>query len=136
MRTTGVDSVLILDNGLENPEYLVLLCSSLEILKKPCTLPESLTLPVLHYGCASTVDMARDVTYPLVPVINFLGVFLVLLPFSTRTLRQRWNTGICMYAIYVATMCLFLAVDTIVWANNFNIISPVWCDIGKLRALL
>ena len=103
MRTTGVDSVLILDNGLRNPEYLVLLCSSLEILKKPCTLPESLTLP-LHYGCASTVNMARDVTYPLVPVINFLGVFLVLLPFSTRTLRQRWNTGICMYAIYVATM--------------------------------
>jgi len=34
-----------------------------------------------------------------------------------------------MLAIYVSIMCLFLAIDTIVWSNNFNIITPVWCDI-------
>lgn len=36
-----------------------------------------------------------------------------------------------MLAIYISTMSLFIAVDTIVWANNFSIISPVWCDISE-----
>lgn len=76
--------------------------------------------------------MAQDPTYPLIPIINFVGFFLTLIPFSTSAL-QRWNTGICMLAIYISAMCLFLAIDTIVWANNFNIISPVWCDIGESR---
>lgn len=74
--------------------------------------------------------MAQDSTYPFIPCLNFLGFLLVLIPFSTSAL-QKWNTGVCMFAFYTSIMCLFIAIDTIVWSDNFNIIAPVWCDIGE-----
>lgn len=79
--------------------------------------------------------MAQDPTFPLIPILNFIGVLLVLIPFSTSSL-QKWNTGVCMLAIYVSVMCLFIAIDTIVWSNNFNVIAPVWCDIGEFMPAL
>lgn len=74
--------------------------------------------------------MAEDPTYPLVPIIHVFGFFLVLVPFSFKSM-QKWNTGICMVAIYVSVMCLLVANDTIVWSNDDNIFASVWCDIGE-----
>lgn len=75
--------------------------------------------------------MAQDPTYPLIPTVNFLGLMLIVIPFSNKPMR-RWNTGICMFAIYVAIMCLLTAIDTIIWsAGNYIVTEPIWCDIGE-----
>ena len=70
-----------------------------------------------------------DPTFPLVPVANLLAFLLVLIPLIT-TVHKQWNTGVCMYAIWVGTMALIRGINTIVWADNARIVAPVWCDIS------
>ena len=71
-----------------------------------------------------------DPTYPLNPIIQFICFFLVVLPLCTGLLKP-WNTGICMYAIWVALSSLVRGTNAIVWSDNVNIVSPIWCDISK-----
>ena len=35
-----------------------------------------------------------------------------------------------MYALWAASLCLSIAVDTVVWADSIKNYAPVWCDIG------
>ena len=71
-----------------------------------------------------------DPTFPLVPIANFIACVLALLPLCT-SIRQIWNFGVCMYAIWVATVAFCTAINTIVWSDNVNITAPVWCDISE-----
>lgn len=68
--------------------------------------------------------------YPITPVGCFFGIILALLPLLSR--RQAWNTGVCMYAIWIALVNLITFVDTIIWHNNVHVVVPVWCDISAL----
>lgn len=76
-----------------------------------------------------------DPTYPLLPIANFICLFLVLLPLSTLV-RGSWNMGVHVLAIWVALESLIRGVNSIVWADNANVIAPVWCDISELRRSL
>ncbi|KAH8108401.1 GPCR fungal pheromone mating factor [Phellopilus nigrolimitatus] len=69
-----------------------------------------------------------DPSYPLLPLVNFLCAFLVLLPL--RSLFTHWNTGVWMYAVWVSLSCLAHAVNAIVWRDNADVVAPVWCDIS------
>lgn len=70
-----------------------------------------------------------DPTYPLNPIVQFICFFLVILPLASGLLKP-WNTGICMYAIWVALSSLIRGTNAIIWFDNVNIIAPIWCDIS------
>ena len=76
-----------------------------------------------------------DPTYPLVPIANFMAFIFAVIPLSTALVRQSWNVGVCMLAIWLAITTLINVVDTIIWAGNTNDIAPVWCDIGEFSCL-
>ncbi|KAG2335733.1 STE3-domain-containing protein [Suillus weaverae] len=67
-------------------------------------------------------------TYPLLPVISFLGFFLILIPFPWHL--QGWNAGTCVYMIWGAISCLIQFVNSIIWRNSALNVAPVWCDIS------
>ncbi|KAG1789909.1 pheromone A receptor-domain-containing protein [Suillus variegatus] len=67
-------------------------------------------------------------TYPLIPVVSFLGFLLVLIPFPWHL--QAWNAGTCVYMIWVAISCLIQFVNSIIWRNTALNVAPVWCDIS------
>lgn len=74
-----------------------------------------------------------DPTYPLIPILNLLSCALVLLPLLTM-FHQGWNTptGVCMLALWIAVETFITGVDAIVWSDNVEDVTPVWCDISKL----
>ncbi|KAG1751804.1 putative fungal pheromone GPCR, STE3-type [Suillus lakei] len=67
-------------------------------------------------------------TYPLLPVVSFLGFFLVLIPFPWHL--QAWNAGTCVYMLWGAISCLIQFVNSIIWRSNALNVAPVWCDIS------
>lgn len=71
-----------------------------------------------------------DPTYPLVPIANFIGCFLILVSL-VGLLHRPWNTGVSMFAIYAFLQSLIVGIDAIVWSDNVNDVAPVWCDIGE-----
>ena len=71
--------------------------------------------------------MSLDPTYPFVPVVNFLGAFLVLIPLPWQL--QSWNTGICMTMIWTCIGCLIRGVNSVAWKDNVEDSAPLWCDI-------
>lgn len=71
-----------------------------------------------------------DSTYPLVPLANLLACVLVLASMS-KSMFQTWNVGVCSFAIWVLITGFTIAVDAIVWADDFENSAPVWCDIGE-----
>ncbi|KAI0729139.1 putative fungal pheromoneG-protein-coupled receptor [Fomitopsis betulina] len=72
--------------------------------------------------------MAADPTYPLYPILTFLGFTLALIPLPWH--MQSWNSGTCYYMIWTALGCLNEFVNSIVWANTVLNVAPVWCDIS------
>jgi pheromone a factor receptor len=58
--------------------------------------------------------------YPVigVPVLSLYGV--------------AWNTGTCLYMIWVGLGCLLQCINSIVWNKNMIDRAPVYCDICKL----
>ena len=42
-----------------------------------------------------------------------------------------WNTGTCLYMIWVGFGCLMQCINSIVWNNNMINRAPVYCDICK-----
>ncbi|KAG1816849.1 pheromone A receptor-domain-containing protein [Suillus subaureus] len=74
------------------------------------------------------MSYSANPTYPLLPVISFLGFFLVLIPFPWHL--QAWNAGTCVYMIWVAISCLIQFVNSIIWRNSALNVAPVWCDIS------
>lgn len=76
------------------------------------------------------LHLAMDPTYPLVPIVNFFGLFLVILCIYGSSLTA-WNTGVHMYAIWVALECLVRGINSIIWHGNIRNIAPIWCDISE-----
>ena len=89
--------------------------------KQPC---EAIYRRVL---APSPSEMAADPTYPLYPIIAFLGFVLALTPLPWHF--QSWNSGTCYYMVWTALACLNQFINSIVWANNAINVAPVWCDI-------
>jgi pheromone a factor receptor len=52
-----------------------------------------------------------------IPVLSLYGV--------------AWNTGTCLYMIWVGLGCLLQCINSIVWNKNFINRVPVYCDICK-----
>jgi pheromone a factor receptor len=75
------------------------------------------------------MSYSANPTYPLLPIISFLGFFLVLIPFPWHL--QGWNAGTCVYMIWVAFSCLIQFVNSIIWRNSALNVAPVWCDISS-----
>ncbi|KAI0318444.1 GPCR fungal pheromone mating factor [Amylostereum chailletii] len=68
--------------------------------------------------------------YPLVPVANVIASVLILLSVINSSSRHAWNAGVVMLGVWIFALGLITAVDAIVWSNNVDIVSPVWCDIS------
>lgn len=74
------------------------------------------------------MSYSANPTYPLLPVMSFLGFFLILLPFPWHL--QAWNAGTCVYMIWGAISCLIQFLNSIIWRNSALNVAPVWCDIS------
>ncbi|KAJ3730847.1 pheromone receptor [Lentinula raphanica] len=73
--------------------------------------------------------LASDPTYPLFPVLAFIGFVLCTIPLSWHF--QAWNSGTCAFMIWTGVTCLVTCVNSIVWADNALNVAPVWCDISS-----
>ncbi|KAI0311319.1 GPCR fungal pheromone mating factor [Amylostereum chailletii] len=71
-----------------------------------------------------------DPTYPLVPMVNIIAAFLVMLSLLSRSIPQAWNAGILMLGCWLFAYSIVIGVDTIQWADNANNPAPIWCDIA------
>ncbi|KAJ3876744.1 pheromone receptor [Lentinula edodes] len=71
---------------------------------------------------------ASDPTFPLFPILSFLGFVLSVIPLPWHF--QAWNSGTCAFMVWVGCFCLVLFVNSIIWADNAINSVPVWCDIS------
>ncbi|KAJ7223583.1 putative fungal pheromone GPCR, STE3-type [Mycena pura] len=74
-----------------------------------------------------------DPTYPLFPIIAFVGSVLVLVPLPWHLQAQ--NSGTCFYVLWSFLATLNQFINSIVWANDTVDRAPVWCDIS-IRIML
>ena len=74
-----------------------------------------------------TMRRSHDPTYPLYPILSFLGFVVCLIPLPWHI--QAWNSGTCAFMIWTAISCLIGFVNSLVWTGNVNNLAPVWCDI-------
>ena len=68
-------------------------------------------------------------TFKVRESIHIIWVFL-------RMYGSAWNTGTCLYMIWVGLGCLVQFINSIVWSKNMINRAPVYCDISKLFAVL
>ncbi|KAJ3862129.1 pheromone receptor [Lentinula novae-zelandiae] len=68
-----------------------------------------------------------DPTFPLFPILSFLGFVLSVIPLPWHF--QAWNSGTCAFMLWVGSFCLILFIDSLIWADNAINSIPVWCDI-------
>lgn len=71
-----------------------------------------------------------DPTFPLVPIANALACVLILIPLI-HLLSGPWNTGVCMFGIWVFLVGVATCVNTSLFSDNVNDKAPIWCDIGE-----
>lgn len=69
-----------------------------------------------------------DPTFPLVPITNALACVLILIPLI-HLLSGPWNTGVCMFGIWVFFVGVATCVNTSLFSDNVNDKAPIWCDI-------
>ncbi|KAK7030188.1 STE3-like pheromone receptor [Favolaschia claudopus] len=69
-----------------------------------------------------------DPTYPAFPLFSFLGFVLVLIPLPWHF--QAWNSGTCLFMIWVSISCLIGFVNSIIWGDSIADVAPIWCDIS------
>ncbi|KAH6890865.1 pheromone A receptor-domain-containing protein [Coprinopsis sp. MPI-PUGE-AT-0042] len=72
---------------------------------------------------------SSDPTYPLFPILSFLGFVVSFLPLPWHL--QAWNSGTCAYMVWTGTGCLILFINSLVWAGNISNPAPIWCDISS-----
>ncbi|KAH6907369.1 pheromone receptor Rcb2 B44 [Coprinopsis sp. MPI-PUGE-AT-0042] len=77
--------------------------------------------------------MTLDPTYPLFPVVAFIGFVVSLVPLPWHL--QAWNSGTCFFMMWTSLACLNQFVNSLVWSGNVTNHSPVWCEIS-IRILL
>ncbi|KAI6143277.1 STE3-domain-containing protein [Pisolithus tinctorius] len=57
----------------------------------------------------------------------FIGFVLCTIPLPWHL--EAWNTGTCLYMIWVALGCLIQFINSVVWNSSVIDKAPVWCDI-------
>ncbi|KAI0316927.1 pheromone A receptor-domain-containing protein [Amylostereum chailletii] len=72
-----------------------------------------------------------DPTYPLVPILNIVSACLVLFSLLNRSIHHHWNIGVGLLGAWVFVEDLIGGIDSIVWADNADDKSPIWCDISS-----
>ncbi|KAE9396420.1 STE3-domain-containing protein [Gymnopus androsaceus JB14] len=73
--------------------------------------------------------LASDPTYPLFPVLAFVGFVLCAIPLSWHF--QAWNSGTCAFMIWTGLACLVTGINSVIWADTALNLFPVWCDISS-----
>lgn len=71
--------------------------------------------------------IAMDPTYPAFPIFAFVAFVLVLIPLPWHL--QAWNSGTCLYMIWIAIGSLNFFINSIIWHGNAIDWAPIWCDI-------
>lgn len=71
-----------------------------------------------------------DPTFPLVPIASALACVLILIPLI-HLLSGPWNTGVCMFGVWVFLVGVATCVKTSLFSDNVNDKAPIWCDIGE-----
>lgn len=74
-----------------------------------------------------------DPGYPVFSIFVFISFVLVLIPLPWHF--QAWNSGTCLFMIWVAVACLNLFINSIVWRDNVIDSAPLFCDICKFLSL-
>ncbi|KAF8884497.1 STE3-like pheromone receptor [Infundibulicybe gibba] len=74
-----------------------------------------------------------DPTYPLFPILAFIGFLLSIIPLSWHI--QAWNAGTCAFMAWTAVLCLIEFINSIIWSGNVNNVAPIWCDISTKLAV-
>ncbi|KZV59129.1 STE3-domain-containing protein [Peniophora sp. CONT] len=72
---------------------------------------------------------AADPTYPLYPIACFLSSAMLLLVLLTSFIRQNWNLGVAFLCFWLFFENLTEGVNAIIWSDNADIKSYVYCDI-------
>lgn len=75
--------------------------------------------------------MMRHLDYPLWSAINFLAVILP----APWHWRSRNVSTICLIG-WLTVYSVVCFINSLVWANSYADVAPVWCDISKLRYCL
>ena len=73
---------------------------------------------------------AVDPTYPFYTIALSLSSVLLLLVLVSSFIRQNSNLGVAFLCFWLFFGCIFGAVDTVAWSDNFDAKLYVWCDIG------
>ncbi|TRM69681.1 pheromone A receptor-domain-containing protein [Schizophyllum amplum] len=68
---------------------------------------------------------AANIAYAIFAFVTFL---LVLVPLPWHL--QAWNSGVCIYIVWIAVGCLILYVDAVVWNDSVGDPLPGWCDFS------
>ena len=82
------------------------------------------------------IGMYTLTPYPLMPIGNFIGAVLALLPVISQI--RKLSLAVWGYTLCIATYDFIIFVDSIIWHNNNNIVpsTNVRCDISEgLRCL-
>ncbi|KAG6860870.1 hypothetical protein C0995_006550 [Termitomyces sp. Mi166 len=61
--------------------------------------------------------------------VSYLGFVMCAIPFPWHL--QAWNTGTCLYMVWVGLANLNQAINATVWNGNAINWAPVWCDISS-----
>ncbi|KZV74012.1 STE3-domain-containing protein [Peniophora sp. CONT] len=72
---------------------------------------------------------AVDPSYPLYPIAGILAAAMLLLVPLTSFIRQSWNLGVAFLCFWLFLENLSLAINTIIWSDNFTVRLYVYCDI-------
>ncbi|KAG6839829.1 hypothetical protein C0991_011256 [Blastosporella zonata] len=61
-------------------------------------------------------------------VISFIGFVMCAIPLPWHL--EAWNTGTCLYMIWISLGCLNQFINATIWNGNAINSAPVWCDIS------
>jgi hypothetical protein len=75
--------------------------------------------------------MADDPSYPLRPIVCLTCAVFLLFILTTSFVRQSWNLGVSFLCFWMFFENVTYGINAIVWADNADIKSLVYCDIGS-----
>ncbi|VDB87629.1 unnamed protein product [Peniophora sp. CBMAI 1063] len=74
---------------------------------------------------------AADPTYPFLPLMCILASVLMLCMLLNGFVRQKWNNGVAFLCFWIMVDNVIYAINTIVWADNFELKLYIYCDIAS-----
>lgn len=85
-----------------------------------------------HWFSISSLSIPlHQMRHPDYPLWSAIGLLAVVLPAPWHW-RSRNVSTICLIS-WLTTYNIILFINTLVWADNFANILPVWCDISERR---